>query len=265
MPLTVTFDTGTLSDVLRPDKPQPPTNPTDAARVRDAIEVGDIQGFFSETLITLEGIQKKDRARVLGSSRLVSSSSSESRNKITITLAFQQDREPLPPEFSNRIQVARDFGMRALMVPRSLGVGVCAKDDDGTLFKPIANLEQFVARATHLESQIGARSVGRAAAVLLRLEFSARDGMSGQELWLQGLGRAKTDKEMEKVARAAAEWADGASVAAHYGYGVDLFCTRDFGKNASGHSILNLTNRKWLTDAYGIHFVTLAELADMTA
>ena len=54
MPLTVTFDTNALNDVLWPDKAQHPTDPADAARVRAAIQAGDIQGFFSETLVTLE-------------------------------------------------------------------------------------------------------------------------------------------------------------------------------------------------------------------
>jgi len=44
------------------------------------------------------------------------------------------------------------------------------------------------------------------------------------------------------------EWADGDSVAAHYGYGIDLFCSEDFGKNPSGTSVLDNNNQKWLNE-----------------
>jgi hypothetical protein len=77
---------------------------------------------------------------------------------------------------------------------------------------PLADLEQFVAKAIRLRSEIGARNIGHAPAVLLGLEFSARDGRSGQELWLRGLGRARTNDERKQVAKVAAEWADGDSV-----------------------------------------------------
>ncbi len=154
--------------------------------------------------------------------------------------------------------------MRALMVPRLPGGGVCAKDDDGTLFEPIGDHEQFVTRATHLRSKIGARNIGHAAAVSLGLALSARDGISGKELWLTGLGRAKTEDEKGQVAKVAAEWADGDSIVAHYGYGIHLFCSEDRNSAHPGTpSILDPKNRQWLTEEFGIKFVTLIELADM--
>ena len=48
--------------------------------------------------------------------------------------------------------------------------------------------------------------------------------------WFEGLGRASTDAERAEVARAVAEWADADSIAAHIGYGIDLFCTNDYKK-----------------------------------
>jgi len=174
MPLRVTFDTGALDDMLWPESAKQPTDPADATWVRAAVQAGVIQGFFSENLVTLEGIKNKDRVDVLGSTRLQSQSTSTGPNSITLSISLVQDRNPLPPKFVKRIQAARDLGMRALMVPRSAD-GVCAKDDDGTLFEPPGDLGQFVAKATHLRSEIGARDIGRAVAVKLGLQLSARD------------------------------------------------------------------------------------------
>jgi hypothetical protein len=262
MPLTVTFDTNTLDSVVWPETAQSRTG-TSGAEIQAAIKAGHIQGFFSETLVTLEGIptksrdtpegnRKKDRPAVLGSSQLVSSSSFESENSITIKLAFQQNRDPFDAKFSERIQAARSLGIRALMVPRLLGSGVCANDDDGTFFEPIGDLEQFVARAVHLRSEIGARGIGHAAAIKLGLDRLSQPG-----LWYEGLLHASRNKVKEAVA----EWADGDSLVAHYGYAIDLFCSRDCGKNAGKASVLHPGNRQWLSEEYGIQFVTLAELA----
>jgi hypothetical protein len=261
MPLRVTFDTGALDDMLWPERAKQPTDPADATRVRAAVQAGVIQGFFSETLVTLEGIKNEDRVDVLGSTQLQSQSTSNGPNTTTLSISVVQDRKPLPPKFVRRIQAARNLRMRALMVPRLLVDGVCAKDDDGTLFEPPGDLGQFVAKATHLRSEIGARDIGHAVAVKLGLQLSARDGVS--EWWFHGLKRAKDIQECRQVERAVAEWADGDSIASHYGYGIDLFCSKDFGKSASGSSVLDCDNRKWLEEEFGIQFVTLAKLAGM--
>jgi len=92
-----------------------------------------------------------------------------------------------------------------------------------------------------------------------------RRDTSQPTLWFQGLRRAKSNGERQKVAKAVAEWADGDSVAAHYGYGIKLFCSEDFGSGASKASVLDPDNRAWLTGTFGIQFVTMAQLADMVA
>jgi hypothetical protein len=66
--------------------------------------------------------------------------------------------------------------------------------------------------------------------------------------------------ETREVARAIAEWSDGDSVAAHYGYGNDFFCTGDEAR--PGHpSILDAANRAWLTADFSVCFCTIPELA----
>jgi hypothetical protein len=67
--------------------------------------------------------------------------------------------------------------------------------------------------------------------------------------------------ETERFASAIAEWADGDSIAAHYGYSVDAFCSEDVGKGAGASSSLSLYNRTWLTSQFGIRFTTLDALA----
>jgi hypothetical protein len=80
-------------------------------------------------------------------------------------------------------------------------------------------------------------------------------------LWLQGLGRATDKSEKKKVADAVREWGDGDSIAAHYGFGIQLFRSEDFRKNRSGRSVLDCGDRQWLSSEFSIEFVSLAEFA----
>jgi hypothetical protein len=44
-----------------------------------------------------------------------------------------------------------------------------------------------------------------------------------------------------------------------------LFCSDDFGKNGSGHSVLDCDNRKWLSKEFSIEFWTIAKFAQNVA
>jgi hypothetical protein len=265
--MRVTFDTNTLDRAARPDRfPRDPRQ-AEYITVYDALVAGVLRGYFSETLVTLEGIENKDRIDVLGSTRLESQTQATDENRITISLNVQQDRKPLPPEFPRRIQAAQKLGMRALRGPARIG-WVRVRDDDGTFFEPEDDVLELAARldkASDVATAIQKRGLGYAAAVGLGLQFSARDGKV-DEWWLQALRRAQDETERRRVQKAIAEWADADSIAAHVGYEIDLFCSEDMGKSAGGApSILDATNRAWLTSTYGVKFVDLAELAAMVS
>jgi hypothetical protein len=110
---TVTFDTNTLDKAARPERhPKDPAR-ADFQKVHEALKTGRLRGYFSQTLVTLEGIEKKDRPEVFGSTRLETQSSSTGKNTINLTIAVKQDRKPRHRELSRRIQAAQSIGMRA--------------------------------------------------------------------------------------------------------------------------------------------------------
>jgi hypothetical protein len=113
-------------------------------------------------------------------------------------------------------------------------------------------------KVNDMAPKIACRDVGIAVAMELGKQSSKEAGISKPELWLTGLGRAQSKR---KVSNAANEWADGDTVAAHYGFGIDLLCSEDFGAN----SVFQPSNRKWLSGDFGIRFVTLAEPAEIVA
>jgi len=86
-------------------------------------------------------------------------------------------------------------------------------------------------------------------------------GIAPEEiLWTQGLvaeydapKNYTSKKEFIKVVRdIIAEWNDVDSLASHYAYGLDVFCTLDDGKGAGAGAILHLQNRPLLHSRYGI-------------
>jgi hypothetical protein len=127
------------------------------------------------------------------------------------------------------------------------------------LYQPvggISELAQCMEKVNALSGEIAKRGVGYARAVELGMRFTDQSNPSRPTLWTTGLKGAS----LKEVRSAIAEWSDGDSIGAHYGFGIRLFCTQDEGKN-SGKSVLDSDNRQWLTEGYGIEFVTLTELA----
>ncbi|MBB2154793.1 hypothetical protein HLH33_00465 [Gluconacetobacter diazotrophicus] len=124
-----------------------------------------------------------------------------------------------------------------------------------------------------LSACLRCKGVGKEAAIRLGKKLSDKyrtdaekydkNGNYKQELFHKGLGRAETKSEVRQVSKVVAEWADGDSVAAHYGFGIDLFCTEDFGRSSDEPSVLDEMHRLWLKSDFGINFVTLCDLAQM--
>jgi hypothetical protein len=261
----ITFDTNTLDRAARPARfPKDPRQP-EYLKVHQALHAGKIEGFFCDTLVTLEGIQNKDRGAVFGSTDIRSqrddSEDDTGRHVVKLTLVVEQRRrQPLHPEAAARVQAALAIGMRVLGAPRIGSPRIEDTNNAIYVFEPdesllALRLEKFMEAARAIE----ARGIGAAQGISLAQQFATRDGVT--EHWYLSLQRASNIHEEKAVQRAVAEWADGDSIAAHIGYGRDLFCTEDQGNSAGGASIFDATNRAWLTSTFGVKFIGLSDLA----
>jgi hypothetical protein len=266
--MRVTFDTNTLEKATRPERSvKDPLHP-EYVTVHQAVTDGRIAGFFSETIISLEGIQKTDRSAVLGGTTMsqqeqITEHPATGQTVVTTTFTVKAPlRTPLHPEVAARIRAARNLGMRLLRAPR-LG-GYLIDDPDGTVFAVEpgeAALEKRLRIYHSVLRKLDARAIGFAQIQQLASTFAARANV--QEPWFQSLHRATDVHEKTSVIRAVAEWADGDSIAAHVGYGLDCFCTGDEGKSSGAPSVFDAANRAWLTATYGTRFATMAQLAAM--
>ncbi len=158
-----------------------------------------------------------------------------------VTVEGGAQRSEVENERVERVKRALDLGMRILNAPRNGCIRI--DDSSGDLYAKDADERALAARLERFESiaaAIEARGLGYAH-MLKVARFAPSD--------------------LKKVARAIAEWADGDSLAAHHAYANDLFCTEDRARKAGRDSVMHPAQRGWLKRAYGVEFVSIAELA----
>jgi hypothetical protein len=261
--MRVTFDSNVYDKVVRPAMYPRDPEIREMIVVHQALKDGRIQGFTCETVITLEGIGRDDRAMVFGSTHSRRSVAQIAEDTFAITLTTEQpDRRPVHPKQRERLIEAFRLGVRLLGAPR---VGIPQAETQFHVIEDPAMQHQRLGRFVSLLRQIEERGLGSARAVKIAARYVPPEDL--KRLWFTALGAAAKDiTERREIARAVAEWADADTIAAHYGYGNDVFCTLDFAKAETKRgepAVFDSDNRAWLTHNFGIQFVTLARLADM--
>ncbi len=257
--MKVTFDTNALGTLAVGHAPA-------AIAIRDAILAGRLCGFFSETLVTLEGVARVARAPTFGAMQLKTRMTTavtlpDGTHGIHVNLTLDHSARPsLHPQLVTLVTRLRELGFKAIRLPR-IGLQVLdpaagfALDD-----QPDDELQARLDRSHAAALAIEARGVGGARAWSLARRLAGSDQVAGIDLF-RALGLTSNDQETKEVAKAVGEWADGDAVAAHIGHRHDVFCTNDHGKKAGGPSVLDAVNRAWLTESFGVVFMTLDELA----
>lgn len=280
MALRVTFDTNVLDLACRPERfPKDPRQPL-MQKVHDALAKGQIEGFYSVTMLTIEGIMRRDRAEVFAGTRTVMQPETSHitrnsdlpdaiREKVgsgdleTIAMEFrveQPGRKPPHPEVIARMKAAKALGLKVLKdVPRIGAFHIT--DPTGKYYLKRgegAELKAWIDKAHEVAQAIEARGIGFAQVTALGENMAASDPASA---WFRSLDQATDVHQERAVERAFGEWADGDSVAVHVAYGLDVFCSADVGNSNAANSVLDPIHRAWLTATYGVRFMTFEDLA----
>jgi hypothetical protein len=275
----VTFDTNVLDLACRPERFPKDIRQSRLQKVRDALASGAIQGFYSVTMLTIEGIMRKDRADVFASTRTKMQPETFSVTKnadlpdairakvgsadveaIRMNLVVEQPaRKPLHPEVVARIKAAQALGVRVLKdVPR---IGAYLIEDPEKEFYldngDASELRAWNEKIHEVAKAIQDRGLGFAQIAALGQTMAAQDPAKA---WFKALDDAKDIHEERAVERAFSEWADGDAIAAHVAYSLDVFCSADVGNSNARNSVLDPVNRAWLTATHGIKFMTFDDL-----
>lgn len=280
MVLRVTFDTNVLDFACRPDRFPKDPQQLQMQKVNDALANGRIEGFYSVTMLTIEGIMRRDRAEVFADTQMVTEPETRSITKNadlpdairemvgtsdleTIGIEFrveQPSRKPLHPEVIARMKAAKAMGVKVLEgVPRTGAFHF--NDSAGEYYLERGEgteLKAWIDKAREVARAIEDRGVGFAQVKALGKNIAASDPES---VWFRSLDQATDIHQERAVERAFSEWADGDSVAAHIAYGLDVFCSADVGNSNATNSVLDPIHRAWLATTYGVQFITFEDLA----
>ena len=90
---------------------------------------------------------------------------------------------------------------------------------------------------------------------------SAGGNYQSRDPWFLNLANNLAYLGEKKVIKRFGDWADADSIASHYAYGNDIFCTNDVARGAGSVSVMSEANKRKIEERFEIEFRKLNELA----
>ncbi|RYX87186.1 hypothetical protein EON73_01915 [bacterium] len=258
--MKIIFDSNVWQIVTIPQDFPTETSLTDFEKINQAIIADTIEPFLSETIFTIEAIKKIERQDFFSSTKpkIVIK---EKANKSSVSLNFNiGPNEEDAIDFNERPILKKYFdeairlGFKIARLPR-IG-GLVNKEVDAVRYKQEgAILTQYLEKVFEVIRKIEDVEAGITQIKNIGQQY-------GNSNWMKALKNAP-ETERNKIAKAAAEWADGDSVAISVALNCDFFCTRDQAKGAGSKSVLSQQNLSWLKRDYQFQTISPEALAKL--
>lgn len=254
--MKIIFDSNVWQIIVYPeDYPQEPF--IEKFRIiNEAINSGKIEAFLSETIFTVEAIRKVERKEFLSSRKPKMTTDLEINNN-TFGIGFvlgPGDQDSInfddTPILKKYFEGALQQGFKIIASPR---IGIFKNTEVEAVISKQNSL--FYDRQAGVGDKIEALGSGISQIKEIGFSYNERN-------WMKGLKKAP-ESDKKKIAKAAAEWADGDSVASSIALGCDYFCTRDNANGAGSMSVLSSTNKQILHSEYSFKTITPERLADL--
>lgn len=259
--MKIIFDSNVWQIVTTPlDFPNEPLL-ADFIRINQAIIDKKIEAFLSETIFTIEAIRKVERQDFFSST----SAKFTSEEKVTadgdISLSFSiGPNEKDAIDFAERPILKKYFdeavrlGFNIARLPR-IG-GLVNPEVEAVRYKLTeASLSAYLEKVFEVSKKIEDAGAGMTQIKEIGNEYDNAH-------WLKGLKKVP-ESDRNRIAKAAAEWADGDSVAISIALGCSYFCTRDQAKGAGSKSVLSAANLAWLKSDYDFKTILPEDLAKL--
>lgn len=255
--MKIIFDSNIWRIITLPD--DFPTEPSlaDFKKIRQAIIDNRIEAFLSETVFTIEAIRKVERQDYFSSRNPKIETEEKATEDGRISLSFSirpekgidfNDRPILKKYFDEAIKL----GFKIARLPRI--AGMVNEEIEHIRYKQEGEeLSKYHDKVFEVVQKIEDSGAGMSQIEEIGKLYDTAN-------WMKGLKKA-TGTEINKIAKAAAEWADGDSVAISIALGCNFFCTRDEAKGAGSKSVLSSNNLTWLKRDYGFETILPEDLA----
>lgn len=256
--MKVQFDSNTWRKIVDPSQFATETEYECYVKIHEAVKSGRIEAYLSETMFTTEAIVRKKRQGYFAKmSHKVTHKVSATCDEVKMSFALGPNEDDAIL-FDESIQILKDYfdkavslGFRIVRLPR-IG-GLVNPEVEKVLYK-IQDFETYFKKAVEVSEKIEGNHAG--------LYWLKEIGEAYSHNWLDGLKRAP-ESECNHISKAAAEWADGESVAICVGLGCDYFCTHDNAKGAGNRSVFSATNISWLKENYNFTTIDIYSLASL--
>lgn len=259
MAITVTFDSNVWRKVVSPASF--PKDPLAAiyADLHNYAKSGRLKGYLGESMFHLEAVPKKQRREYFGGYEAATTSetieSTPERTHIRFGISPNTEDHPgNSPHLKRHLQDALQLGFTLLSAPR---IGTPRSPDINSEYYGVRSQSEMKAQQElcfEVFDVLNVRRCGIAVAKALGDAYKR-----WHSTWLKALENVP-EADQHLVAKAIAECADGDAVAGHISYRLDHFCTFDRGVSAGPDSVFSPSNREYLTERFGISFVTPSEL-----
>ncbi|MBC8199357.1 MAG: hypothetical protein H8E80_04835 [Desulfobacteraceae bacterium] len=261
--MNVTFDTNVWRIVASPQTFPREQSLSSFNTIIDSIRNDLLLGCLSETVFTLEAIQKADRRRFFSEYYPEIKTSVTEGKDGSIGLSFSIGPDPSAlsgnnPYLAKHLQDALLLGSKLMRCPRFSGMV-----NSDLKHQWFINLDEKTHERANKFGAISREIESRGCGMSDMKQIGKRYAPPNKP-WIEGL-KIAPDNEDVAIVKAVAEWADGDAIAVHYAHGNDFFCTRDKAKSAGVSSILSENNREWLESSYDIKFVSPEDLANILA
>lgn len=262
--MKVIFDSNIWQIVTIPDNYSDEPDLIKFRKINDAILNKQLDGYISETIFTIEAIRKTERQDFFSSTNptIKTNTKEEISGSISLNLRIEPNEKDAihfdeRPILKRYFDAAQKIGLKIAACPRIGGL-TNPEIEAATLKLDGDILTKYLDTVYAVGREIESKNAGISHIKQIGKKYKSID----DNHWLDGLKRSP-ETEGKNIAKAAAEWADGDSVAISIALNCDYFCTRDQAKGAGNNSILSPANISWLQSTYGFKTITPEALADL--
>jgi len=235
------------------------------ANLRSLVEEEKIQPYICEIAISLESIMKKDRANFwnkyepkIEHETIGGTKNNDGTTMIHNRTMFSPDNEKHPglhPKLINNLELANELGFKVLrmtnfgtvrstQIPKEMYIDFQDIDDFWKYAEKLSNCANYIA-----EIKCGSYDYS---------QFKTDNNVNGMSV--PKIIQRISDSKKKVFAKSVAEWVDGDSIAAHYAYGNNIFCTEDRGKSAGSKSVFSANNLSKIKERYKIEVLSINEV-----